>query len=84
MSFIADSLLKAPQDPNGRPYDFKRAVKVIEAGSAAALETAINAFLTTLRTTYEYVAVIDLAVVSPANKKTQAVISYGWFQPEIY
>jgi hypothetical protein len=84
MSYLVEAVLAVPRDPASREYVWKRQVKVLEAGSAAALETLVNDFLTTLRTTYEYVAVIDIVALSPANNKTQVVISYGWFEPDIY
>jgi hypothetical protein len=84
MSYLAESAVNAPQDPNGRPYAWHRRVAALEANDAVALEAAINNYLASLRTAYEYVALIDITLVSPANNKTLALISYGWFEREVY
>jgi hypothetical protein len=84
MTFAAESLTKTPQDGNGRAYAFKRRTKVLSAGSAAALETALNAWLAVLEVdTLQYVVGAAMPYV-PANNTHAVVVSYGWFEAEIY
>jgi hypothetical protein len=84
MSFIAESVVRTPQDGNGRAYAFKRRTKVLSEGSAAALETALNAWLLTLEASaFQYVVGAAMPYV-PANNTHAVVVSYGWFEAEIY
>jgi len=81
MSFVGETLLPVPVDVAGGPYRIVRAVKVFDANSAAALETAINAWLTTLYTSDIEYFVLSIMPYSAANNKHSAVVSYGYFVP---
>jgi len=84
MSFVAESLVKTPQDGNGRAYAFKRRTKVLTANSAAALETAINNWLITLEASALQYVIGAAMPYSASNNSHSVVVSYGWFEAEIY
>ena len=72
----------APTAPSAQPYTWHRRVRVLQAATPAALETAINAFQTTLENdaTYRFGAIIgDIDFQMPELDKLTVIISYGYF-----
>ena len=84
MSLIANIVGKVPQDANGRPFSFKRAIKTFEVNGAPALETAVNAFLFTLETTPANAVVLDIQYAVGTGNARGAMVSYGYFVPDVY
>jgi hypothetical protein len=81
MSFAGETAVKAPADSNGAALRVVREVKTFEAGSAAVLETAINAWLATLLASDIVYFVGAAQPYVPANNRHAAVVSYGYFVP---
>lgn len=81
MSFVGETLLPVPVDVAGGPYRIVREVRCFDANSAAALQTAINAWLLTLYNSTVEHFVVSVAPYSAANNKHSAVVSYGYFVP---
>lgn len=81
MGLLANIAGGVPQDANGRALAFRRAVKGFDANTVAALEAAINTFLTTLETTPPNAVVIDIQMVAGSGSATRAIVSYGYFVP---
>lgn len=84
MSLIANITGKVPQDGNGRPFSFKRAIRMFDVNGAPALELAVNAFLVTLETTPANAVVLDIQFAVGTGNARSAMVSYGYFVPDIY
>jgi hypothetical protein len=69
----------APVTPSGVAYTFERRVKVFEAATPAALETAINAFLTTLPATVIKPMVVGYINLTGSAAGFRCLMDYGYF-----
>jgi hypothetical protein len=63
--------------PQGAQWAFDVKVKAFEANTPAALESALNAWLTTLQQTFDEPAVLSINYQS--TSKERALVTYGYF-----
>lgn len=81
MSFTGDRALPAPVDVAGASFVVVREVRCFSANSSAALQTAINVWLATLRVSPTEYFVVSITPYSASNNNHSAVVSYGYFVP---
>lgn len=80
MTWAVPNAYPAPGAPTAAQWTFAVRTKAFEANSAAALETAINAWMTTLDSiNVAEFAVLSVNTYSPANNKHAALVTFGYF-----